>query len=369
MTRIRTVFLTASLTVVVLFAGLAVADRQVQEELFRAMGNLAEVVHLVRTEYVDELDPAALEASLDAGILESVEPWAAVLPAELAEKAEAVLEAPPPYGLVLGLRLSSAAVRATLAGSPARDAGLEPGEVIEQVEGVYTRGRPLWDIRMELLDRQGRGESARLTVIDRLVDERREVVLEPKPWAPRWPVVEEISGVRTITLTNLSPGTAERLAPLLEGASAVVLDLREVVWGVESEAVGVADLLAEDGVLALWRGRRAGERAFAATPSKADVGPVAAVIGPETEGVGEILAAALARTGVVLVGGKTAGHAPHMRLIRDDELNLWIPVAHWLRPDDTPITRNGVEPTEAVDDEAALDRAIALVTVVDERAA
>ncbi len=369
MKRIRTVFLAVSATSLLLVAALAVADRPVQEELFRAMGNLAEVVHLVRTEYVDELDASALEASLDAGILESIDPWAAVLPAELADRADEVLGAPPPYGLLLGLRLSSAAVRHTVSGSPARAAGLEPGEVVEQVEGVYTRGRPLWHISQDLREREAKGESVRLTVVDRLVDARREVMLESAPWEPPPPTVEDFGTVRVITLAHLAPGTAERLTNLLDGVPAAVLDLRETAWGVEDEAVRVADLFADQGVLAQWRGRRAGERTYSASSPVVSKTRLVVVVGAGTEGAGEILGAALSRLGVPLVGGRTAGHAPHMRLVHDGGLHLWIPVAHWLRGDGDAITGNGLEPDQEAEDEAALELAVALLTAADERAA
>ena len=82
MMRTRVVFLSVSLVVVILFTGMVVASRETKEDLFKALGNLAEVVHLVRTEYVDELNTEALEMSLDAGIVESVDRWAAVLPSD-----------------------------------------------------------------------------------------------------------------------------------------------------------------------------------------------------------------------------------------------------------------------------------------------
>ncbi len=91
---------------------------------------------------------------------------------------------PPPYGLGLSLRLGSAAVRDVFPGSPAADAGLVTWEVIEKIDGVYTRGRPLWQLALDLADREARGENVNLTVMDRQVDERREVALVPTEWEP-----------------------------------------------------------------------------------------------------------------------------------------------------------------------------------------
>ena len=79
MMKTRLVFLSASVLVVTLFTGVIVASREAEEDLFKALGNLAEVIHLVRNEYVDELHTEALQLSLDAGIAESVDQAAAVL--------------------------------------------------------------------------------------------------------------------------------------------------------------------------------------------------------------------------------------------------------------------------------------------------
>ena len=119
MMRIRTIFLSISLVVVLLFAGLLMASRSSRDGLFRALGNLAEVVHLVETQYVDELNQEALSLSLDAGLVESQDHWAAVLPPELVDDYLELVKSPPPFGLGVASRIGSAAVRFVLSGSPA----------------------------------------------------------------------------------------------------------------------------------------------------------------------------------------------------------------------------------------------------------
>ena len=173
MKGVRTILLAASLVVVMLFAGVLLASRTSRDVLFRALGNLAEVVHLVETEYVDELNQEALSMSLDAGLVEPLDRSAAVLPVDRVGAYLEFVESPPPFGLGLTSRLGSAAVQYVLSGSPAEAAGLDTWEVIELVEGVNSRGRPLWQIRLELMERQNSGEPIRLTGFDRHVDERR----------------------------------------------------------------------------------------------------------------------------------------------------------------------------------------------------
>jgi hypothetical protein len=104
MKRTRVLFLSVSLTVVMLFSGVLLANRSNQDVLFRALGNLAEVVHLVETEYVDELNQEALALSLDAGLVEPLNRSAAVLPVDRIGDYLEYIESPPPYGLGLATR-------------------------------------------------------------------------------------------------------------------------------------------------------------------------------------------------------------------------------------------------------------------------
>ncbi|HSO22268.1 MAG TPA: S41 family peptidase [Chondromyces sp.] len=375
MMRTRTVFLAVSVVVVLLFSGVLLASRNSQDALFRALGNLAEVVHLVETEYVDELNQEALKLSLDAGLVEPLDRSAAVLPADQVNEYLEFVESPPPFGLGLSSRLGSAAVQFVFPGSPAESAGLDTWEVIELVDGINSRGRPLWQIRLDLMARENKGEPVRLTVFDREVDERREVVLEPLEWTLRPATAELRDEAIIIHVEALPEGSVEALVELIIDDRPLILDLREMRWGLENEAVALADVFIDDGVLGAWKGRRAGARTYSATVGTVQRELPVVLVGPETNGAGEVLAAALQRHGAVVVGERTVGHAPYMSLVRDGEVSVWMPVGEWMRSDDTPINGNGIEPDEAVegDSEAAVDpvlaRALEILSLELEKAA
>lgn len=376
MMQFRIGFVIVSMTVVAVFSSLLLAARETREELFRALGNLAEVVHLVRTEYVDELDSGVLSLALDAGIVESIDPNAAVLTAETVDGFRRLVVEPPAYGLVLGLRLGSAGVRSVLPGSPADVAGIERWEIIEKLDGVYTRGRPLWQIRMALAERERAGEGVVLTILDRSVDERREVTLRATEWTVPELAVETLEGANVLRLFTLREGSAVRIGEVLRDLRGpIILDLRELSWGREEEAISVADLFVASGELGGWRGREAGSKSFAASPEVATTTVPSVLVDGATEGVAEVLAAALQRSGATLIGRQTAGAAAHMQFVEDGELVLWLPVGRWLRPDGEAIYREGLSPQvevevevdgepEAGDDVAdpILDRALELVS-------
>jgi len=376
MKRTRVLFLSVSLGVLMLFSGVLLASRSSQDVLFRALGNLAEVVHLVETEYVDELNQEALSLSLDAGLVEPLNQSAAVLPVNRIGDYLDLVESPPPYGLGLASRLGSAAVQYVSPGSPAEAAGLEMWEVIELVEGVNSRGRPLWQIRLELMDRERSGEMVQLTVFDREVDKRREVVLEPSEWVLRAATSEERNEVTIIQIEAVSENAVSSVVELVPKQGQVILDLRELRWGLEAETMTLADSFVRTGRLGQWKGRRAGSRTFAATEEAVTNALPIVLVGPHTEGVGEILAAALQGAGAVVVGQRTLGHAPYMSLVRDGDVAVWMPVGQWLRPDDETIDGKGIEPDEIVeaadpegDDDPVLDRALEILSQDLEKAA
>lgn len=351
MARFRILFLSLSVICLLLFAGLLRAglSGDDREDLFRSLGILTEVIHLVESEYVDELNDQALLMALDAGLLESVDPWAAVVPEAEVESYRTLVSEPPAFGLFIGGRLGSAAVRCAIPGSPAAAADLQSWEVIEKVGDVYTRGRPLWQIRLDLAQREKAEQSVALTVVDRHVDERREVILDAEEWQLEPVAVSERDGVQVITISALDVGVASEVERAVAAGQPVVIDLRELVWGFESEAVAAADVFIDQGLIAMRSGRGAGEERFEATGHRIEGPTPVVLIGPDTEGVGEILASALARHGSPLVGWNSAGHAPHMRFVHSGGLNLWIPVGQWLRDDGEPINGAGLEPSEKVE--------------------
>ena len=349
MKRTRVLFLTVSLVVVMLFSGVLLANRSNQDVLFRALGNLAEVVHLVETEYVDELNHEALAQSLDAGLVEPLNWSAAVLPVERIGDYLEFVESPPPYGMGLASRFGSAAVGFVFPGSPAETAGLQVLEVIELVEGVNSRGRPLWQIRLELMNRERLGETVQLTVFDREVDERREVVLEPLQWVLQAATAEVRDEATIIQIEAVSEDAVESVLLLLPEQGPVILDLRELRWGLEAETMTLADSFVSSGRLGQWEGRKAGSKTYEASEEVVTETLPMVLVGPHTAGVGEILAAALQGAGAVVVGNQTVGYAPYMSLVQDGDVAIWMPVGQWLRPDDEIINGNGIEPDEIVE--------------------
>ncbi|MEJ2583000.1 MAG: S41 family peptidase [Acidobacteriota bacterium] len=234
----------------------------------------------------------------------------------------------------------------------------------------------MWQIRLELMDRERNGTPVKLTVFDRDVDERREVVLEPAEWSLRAATAEKREDVTIIRVDAVPVDAVAAVAELIPDHGPVILDLRELHWGLEAPTIELADSFLRAGRLGEWKGRRAGSRLYEADEAAALDAPPMILVSQQTEGVGEILAGALQGGGAIVVGSRTLGNAPYMSLVRDGDVAVWMPVGLWLRPDDDPISGNGIEPNELVEaaepdseDDPVLDRALELLAEDQEKAA
>jgi len=201
-------------------------------------------------------------------------------------------------------------------------------------------------------------------------------VLEPSEWVLRAATSEERDEVTIIQIEAVSENAVSSVVELVPKQGQVILDLRELRWGLEAETMTLADSFVRTGRLGQWKGRRAGSRTFAATEEAVTNALPIVLVGPHTEGVGEILAAALQGAGAIVVGQRTLGHAPYMSLVRDGDVAVWMPVGQWLRPDDETIDGKGIEPDEIVeaadpegDDDPVLDRALEILSQDLEKAA
>ena len=210
-----------------------------------------------------------------------------------------------------GLRVESAYV------GPAREAGIRRGDIIVTINGRSTR-KLSFRRSLELI----RGEKR--TIL-------RLIVRRPKVGTMRFTVVRDdvalpalrsrlVTAGRTnlayVRLLSFRESAADRVTDRVErlvarGAKGLVLDLRGNDGGLLSEAVDVASVFMEDGIVCTTAGEHQKPRVYQvigeATQPKL---PLVVLVDRESASAAEILAAALAENGrAVLVGERTYGKA------------------------------------------------------------
>jgi carboxyl-terminal processing protease len=227
-------------------------------------------------------------------------------------------------------------VVAPVKGSPADQAGLKAGDVIEYIDGKATRDISLYDARQLLNGAAGTEVKLRI-----LRSSSRPLTLTVKRSSFRPPAAEarmEAGRIGVLRINSLDSGeaadTKARLQDLLkQGAQKIILDLRSVAGGEIQEGATVANFFIRDGVIAKTIGREQKVlKTFEADPKTVVFnGPVVALIDTGTAGAAEVVASAfLEQKRGDVVGEKSFGAGAEQELftLRDGD-GLLLTTVKW----------------------------------------
>jgi len=217
-------------------------------------------------------------------------------------------------GITLGRQGTSIVVRAVIADSPAALGGLRVGDTILAVDGQAARGQDSATVAALI----GGIEDSTVTVTWRGRDQKFVTASFIRALVPPETVFSERSGeLLLIRITGFSETTDIRLAHSLQEGLAgprppagIVLDLRGNRGGLVRQAVTVADMFLEDGIVATTAGRAPeASHIWHSTEGELAIGmPVVVMVDGHTASAAEILAAALAdRRRAVALGSVTLG--------------------------------------------------------------
>lgn len=279
------------------------------------------VLQHIQNDYVDEPNMEKVRAGALRGLAYGLDPYSTYLTPEQVKD----------YGLTakndqvgIGAELSQVAsylyVIAPSKGSPADQAGVRAGDIIEYIDGKATRDISLYDAKQLLNGAAGSELKLRI-----LRANSRPLTLAVKRGAFRAPAAEgrmEAGRIGVLRVNSFAQGEAAdartRLQDLVkQGAQKLVVDMRGTAGGSLDEAVAVANLFIKDGTLAQTSGREGKAlKTFTADPKAAIfAGPVVALIDSGTAGAAEVVASALIeRNRGQVVGEKSFGAGAEQQL-------------------------------------------------------
>jgi carboxyl-terminal processing protease len=200
-------------------------------------------------------------------------------------------------------------------GSPAKEGGLKPGDVITAVNGRSIAGQDSTEATTRI--KGPAGTSVRLTV--RSGSTSREVTLKRAEVAipvvrselRRAPDGQKVAYVHLAGFTaGAHDAVSEAVHKLLKrGADSVVLDLRDNGGGLLNEAVQVSSVFIPDGRIVSTKGRARPERVYDATGGAIDTDiPVVVLVNNRSASASEIVTGALQdRKRATVVGTRTFG--------------------------------------------------------------
>ncbi len=313
-----------------------------------------EVIRLVLDAYVEPVDVDRAMAGARLGMTDALDGNSAYLDAEqFARYLQPAGEQDAEVGLILMRRFSFLMVVAARPGSPAEEAGLRTGDRVKSIDGRHTR--PLPAVIGQQLLRGAPGSTVTLSILRAGADPfevslTRERIL---PAAPEGRMLDEATGYLRVSDFDVDTGDALRTQIEVlkrDGATRMVLDLRDAAWGDPADGAPVAELFMDGGLVAKRVGRRVEETLFEANPERsAWDGPLVVLVDSGTSGPGEIVAAALADTAQApLVGEHTLGRAASSSPVPLPDGGLVLTVAKYMSPSGISIHGTGLEPSVPV---------------------
>jgi carboxyl-terminal processing protease len=279
------------------------------------------VLQHIQNDYVDEPNMDKVKAGALRGLAYGLDPYSTYLtPDQVKDYSENAKDNQTGIGAELSQVASYLYVIAPMKGSPADQAGVRAGDIIEYIDNKATRDISLYDAK-QLLNGPA-GSEVKLRILRANVSPLTVSVKRGSSRAPAAEVRMEAGRIAILRINNLGDGaTADvraRVQDLVkQGAQKFVIDLRGTAGGSLTEAVAVANLFIKDGTLAQTVGREGKPlKTFNADPKALlFAGPIVALIDTGTAGAAEVVASAIQdRNRGQVVGEKSFGAGAEQQL-------------------------------------------------------
>jgi carboxyl-terminal processing protease len=319
------------------------------------------VLQHIQNDYVDEPNMEKVRAGALRGLAYGLDPYSTYLtPEQVREYSESGKDSQVGIGAELSQVASYLYVIAPMKGSPADQAGVRAGDIIEYIDNKATRDISLYDAKQLLNGASGTEVKLRI-----LRANARPLTINVKRGSGRAAPAEikmEAGRIGVLRINSLGSGESaevrNRVHDLVkQGAQKIVIDLRATAGGSITEAVAVANMFIKDGTLAETIGREGKVLKTFAADQKAVIfsGPLVALIDGGTAGAAEVVASAIIeRNRGQVVGEKSFGAGAEQQLftLRGGD-GLLLTTVKWASSSGKPFlgedrARSGVSPTVEV---------------------
>ncbi|MDR2632090.1 MAG: S41 family peptidase [Treponema sp.] len=241
-------------------------------------------------------------------------------------------------------------VAAPIEDTPGWRAGINPGDLIVEINGESTDGLSMDDVLARLRGEPGGEVKLLIRRNEKLefpVTLIRALIEVP---TTKYAMINDVGYLKLLTFT---PRTLDRAKEAIESFKAnhyrsIILDLRNNYGGLLQSAVGISDLFLEEGVVVSTKSRIPSENmvfnARKQTSIPQDI-PVIVLINRGSASASEIVAGALKDRGrAYLVGEKSFGKGSVQQVYPLDKSGFKITTARYYTPSDVNIDKIGIPP-------------------------
>ena len=332
---------------------------------YAALRRFSHVLDLVQHHYVKDITQKDLINGALKGMLQGLDPHSTFMSAdEYKEMQETTSGEFFGVGIEISMENNQVVVVAPIEDTPAFRAGLKAGDIIMSIDGQPTQELSLQEVVSRI--RGPKGTEVELTIIhaDDKTPQTVRIVRDAIPLiSVKTKCLED--NYYWVRVTRFSERTTEELKKALRSAEkesrsaggirGIVLDLRNNPGGLLDQAVSVADVFLQRGVIVSIKGRSAKERVYEAKSQKDDISvPMVVLINAGSASASEIVAGALRdQNRALTMGERSFGKGSVQNIIPlPDGSGLKLTVALYYTPNGGSIQAEGIVPDIEVPFEA-----------------
>ena len=332
--------------------------RAAEDEDYRRMRLLTEVLTEVERKYVEKKSRDELITEAVKGMVASLDPHSAYLtPGEYKELQMETKGSFFGVGIEITMRDGVLTVVSPIEGTPAYQAGVQAGDRIIKINGKLTKGMSLMDAVKAI--RGPQGTKVVLTVLHEGAGKLLDLAIT-RDLIPLRSVYSYLleDGYGYVRISTFQENTTTNLVKALKTLQTqktpikgLVLDLRNDPGGLLQEAIGVSDQFLDGGVIVTTKGRppAKGEIRRATKATTADNYPVVCLVNNGTASASEIVAGALQdHKRAIVLGTPTFGKGSVQTIIPLDQGALKLTTARYYTPNGRAIQAKGIEPDVVV---------------------
>ena len=331
------------------------------ENTYRHLRIFEDVVSLISNNYVEEVDLDEVMQGALRGLAEGLDSDSAYLLEEDVDRLERGGVLPEGnVGLTVTRRYYTQVV-ATRDGSPAAAAGILPGDFVRAIDGEPTRFMSAIEADRRLHGQPG--STVTVSLIRGRTQEPYDITLERNTTANlevTGRLLDTTNAIGIVRIPSFHDDVANQVSDVItaltaQGASRLVIDVRNASTGSYPNALDTARLFIDDGTLVILQEQGGTKTSVEAsqTGTRIDI-PMTLLINYGSSGPAELFVAALSdRERAKAVGQRTAGRVGLQKLVRlPDGTGLWLSYARYLTASEEPIHLYGIQPSIPVPIEA-----------------
>ena len=354
--------ITVCLLILLLFSAATrplVAKTAPEDQTYRDLETFANVLTLLQQHYVDRIDTHAVIIGAINGMLTALDPHSSYMSAdEFKELQEETKGSFSGIGIEITIRDSILTAVSPIEGTPAFKAGIRSGDQIIRINGETTKGMTLMQAVKKL--RGKKGTRVDLTIHRPATREIKEISLV-RDVIPLHSVKAMLlePGMLYARITNFQTTTTRDLRTELDRAlkkgalHGLILDLRDNPGGLLDQAVKVADIFLDSGIIVSTRGRdQEQDMVFRAHRTSGRFNfPMVVLVNNGSASASEIVAGALQdHRRAIILGTETFGKGSVQTIIpMPNGAGIRLTTARYYTPSGDSIQETGIRPDVVVE--------------------